>query len=292
MRSGGVVRRPEVLLAGLETLIRKIEQKADHTAVPHKPAEKEVYYRDLHSLLTHVVSVLQRSRDPYEVKETLITLAVAGEFCGVRWMGEALQAYQLLSGDIQRIDDQSLNERILFWIDQHKSSVVSAMASESSDGGGATSQSTHLFISLIKRLINLNAAKFAVSSAASFDDPYAHRTGPYADDNALLAGFKRRCCASDLAQKVEELLKTAIDKKNSDVGAQMFQMRLDAVEKFHTTAQERAEYADSSLKRITKLEEILERLGYAKEDEYDTLQLTLKGHALLLRYCNILASNN
>lgn len=293
LRVGGAVSTPERLWEGLQGLIRGVEHKTARSGVPSNDQERMVYYRNLHSLLTHITEALQRSTDPYVVKETLLSLAIAGPFCGGRWMGEALQHYQMLSGDIQRIDEQSLKERILFWIDQHKSSSVLAMASESVGGSvGANGQSTHLYINLVHRLTERGVAKFAVANAAGYNDPYAGmaRGGPYSTNEALEQGFKRRCCVSELAAKIGELLDQNVQAKPQVFGVQMMQLLLEAAEKFHTTESERAAYANDGIKRDGTLSDLLDNLGYYVWDEdFTNRELTLKGKILLLRHCGIIA---
>lgn len=81
----------------LSQFVSRIQNKEPFLGTPSKEDKKTLsqYYENLETIVRHVIASLKTDPDKESVARALIDLAVAGNHCGGRYIGEAMAIYQL-----------------------------------------------------------------------------------------------------------------------------------------------------------------------------------------------------
>lgn len=116
LKDDGLPTSPEKLEEYLNRFVIKINEKEPFLGTPSKKDAKklEKFFKDLESVVRASIVILRtlnpKNRDEaFQRDSAVIDLAIAGNHCGGRYIGEALSVFGLLSGEMGDIQKQLIH---------------------------------------------------------------------------------------------------------------------------------------------------------------------------------------
>jgi hypothetical protein len=196
------------LKMSLKYMVFRVQHQKEISGVPDSSLQRDIFYKKLHCLLTHLAEILSRKKDAELTAQVILELAEAGGECGGRWMSTAYHYFIELTCNDNGINekDASLDEIFCKWLDLCKKKIIDEMLYHSNN-----SQNSHELLTICR---TLKQAGIAIPGywASEYEDPWAASglQGSYKTQADILKAFKAGFSLHRIFETIYEQLNKAM----------------------------------------------------------------------------------